>query len=394
LGDTGLVRARELLKGVNGRGFDSRTQRTTTVFERACDVLARDEGKDLRDFWKSIDEVCEYTADGDPDDLAVAMLMKAVWRVLREQRESGVLQQLDRLLLPPEEFERQVNEIMSKEGVAYRLRDGVWVLWGVHEAEVLRRILLRGDEDAAGCRQGDPQVEIVVSTIQDRLRAPGSVLVDYGAGLGRVLAGLAQAERFRTAKYVAVQTPMPDEVRSLASTTGASADFLDREAFLATDVTADVIMVVNTLHHMPFSDIPRQMSALFARLRSARTDGERPGVLLIHEMGELRDPEQQNVPWRAEDLWKLFDGPCFLLNPRTTVSRSGIQLSNVLVEARAPAEDVGLALEANARSVWAQMKERALADVKRLYDARDESDHVELEHSLIINANLDLNRPG
>jgi hypothetical protein len=172
----------------------------------------------------------------------------------------------------------------------------------------------------------------------------------------------------------------------LASTTGASASFIGRDEFLTSDVRADVIMVVNTLHHIPFSDIPRQLFGLFAALREG-------GVVLVHEMGELRHPEQMNVPWRAEDLWKLFDGPRFTMNPRTTQSRSGVPLSNVLVEARGSLSEYRDALDANARTVWMQIKRRVLDDVRRLYGSRDEHAHAELQHALIINANLDLNPP-
>jgi ubiquinone/menaquinone biosynthesis C-methylase UbiE len=227
---------------------------------------------------------------------------------------------------------------------------------------------------------------MVVSTVQALLSRPGAVLVDYGAGLGRVLAGLAQASRFQSAEYVAVDEPIPDEVRALAGTTGASARFVARTEFLASPVHADAIMIVNTLHHIPFRDVPKQMAVLLRALKPG-------GMLLVHEMGELREPEQRNVPWRGEDLHELFDGPAFSINARSTVSRSGIPLCHALVGLCDEAT-VDESLDQNIRRVWTQMKTRTLDEIAQLYRARDEVKHVALQQALIVNANLDLNAIG
>jgi trans-aconitate methyltransferase len=283
-----------------------------------------------------------------------------------------------------EEFEMRVNSVLAAERVKYRLVAGRWLPTGASDAEVLRQVLLRGEEDVAGCRQGDQQVEMVVSTVQALLARPNAVLVDYGAGLGRVLAGLAEASRFQTAEYVAVDEPVPPEVVALAGSAGASSRCVTRSEFLQTPLAADVIMVVNTLHHIPFADIPAQLERLLGCLKPG-------GVLLIHEMGELREPEQHNVPWRSEDLHLLFAGGAFSINARSTVSRSGVPLAHVLVEL-VDAAKCREALNENVGRVWTQMKARTLDDIRALYEARREDEHVALQHALIINANLDLNR--
>jgi len=116
-------------------------------------------------------------------------------------------------------------------------------------------------------------------------------------------------------------------------------------------------------------------------------------VLLVHEMGELREPEQRNVPWRSEDLHALFAGSAFSINARSTLSRSGVPLSHILV-ALADAASSAQALTENVGRVWRQMKTRTLEEIAQLYTARDQESHVALQHALIINANLDLNRTG
>ena len=66
-------------------------------------------------------------------------------------------------------------------------------------------------------------------------------------GSGVQLAGCArEAKRFRAAEYIAVDEPVPAEVKALAASTGASSRFLARSEFLQSPVDADVIMVVNT----------------------------------------------------------------------------------------------------------------------------------------------------
>jgi ubiquinone/menaquinone biosynthesis C-methylase UbiE len=158
---------------------------------------------------------------------------------------------------------------------------------------------------------------------------------------------------------------------------------VSRSDFLQNPLPADVIMVVNTLHHIPFADIPGQLERLLRSLKPG-------GVVLVHEMGELREPEQRNVPWRSEDLHLLFAGGAFAINARSTVSRSGIPLAHVLVELL-DATRCHEALNENVRRVWMQMKTRTLDDIRALYEARQEDRHVALQHALIINANLDLN---
>jgi SAM-dependent methyltransferase len=349
------------------------------LFKAVCGVLRERDGADFEDVdCHSIEEAVVVGSVRLEDSMA-AMFISATSDYLH--RRAGAP------LISFEKFESRVNEILAAEDCIHRLVQGKWLTTGKTEADVLRRVLLRGDDELAGCRQGDQQVEMVVSTIQARLTKPGAILVDYGAGLGRVLAGLAGAQRFRSASYVAVDEPVPEEVRSLAETTGAAAQFVSRTDFLARPVDADVIMIVNTLHHIPFPEIALQMEPLFAALKPG-------GILLVHEMGALGDPEQRNVPWQVEDLIALFLGPCFVVNPRSTTSRTGVPLAHVLVEKGESATGIRQALSANAKTVWKQMKRRTLNEIRELYAERDERRSVALQHALIVNANLDLNRPS
>jgi hypothetical protein len=368
------TRVRELLNQCDGR--TTRERFHVSIYKRACAILREREGVDFEELYDGLDQVC-VGGSASFEGSTVLAIIAATFEALRRTPIAPV---------SPGEFELRINQILEAEGIPYRLQDGAWRSLASTEAEVLRRILLRGDDEAAGCRQGDQQVEMVVSTIQARLASSGAVLVDYGAGLGRVLAGLAQAERFRSARYVAVDEPVPDSVRTLAGTTGASASFLGRIEYLAAPIAADVIMVVNTLHHIPFQELAAQLTVLFTALKPG-------GSVLVHEMGTLREPEQRNVPWRIEDLYALFHGPAFRLNPRSTVSRTGVPLAHVLVQ-RGDDADLGEALKANIQTAWWRMKERTLQEVAELYESRDESRHGELQHALIVNANLDLNSPA
>jgi hypothetical protein len=373
ISDRAATRVLELL-----RRCDARTARQNLpLFQRACAVLRERDGIDFEDLgWRRLEDVCVSGTVPVESSTALA-IVSATLEVMRSSPESAPIS--------ADAFELRINEIFSDEGIAYRLRDGSWRTSATTEAEVLRRLLLRGDDDVAGCRQGDQQVEMVVSTIQSRLASPGAVLVDYGAGLGRVLAGLAEAERFRTSLYVAVDEPIPESIKALARTTGASTRFLGRREYMAKPVEADVTMVVNTLHHMPFRDAPKQLATLVRALKPG-------GAVLVHEMGMLREPEQRNVPWKVEDLYALFAGPTFSLNARSTVTRSGVPLAHVLVQ-RGEDLDLEQVLTANIRRVWAGMKTRTLEEIADLYEAHDEARELELQHALIVNANLDLNQP-
>jgi hypothetical protein len=330
----------------------------------------------------SLDDIFERRGAVIREGSALSLFLAAIWHVIdADVRRLGPMA----ARLQPEAFEAELNAILDDEGAALRLRDGAWAATVATDAEVLRRVLLEDVDDAVACKQGDVQVEMVASTVQTKLAAPSAVVVDYGAGMGRVLAGLATAHNFKTAHYIAVDEPMRSDVRSLAGRAGAKSEFIDRrDEYLRNGTPADVIMVVNTLHHIPFVDISRQIGALLGKLRPG-------GTLVVHEMGLLRAPEKANVAWRCEDLIKLFEGTEFKCNARSTMSRSGIMLAHVLVEPGSGSTDD--ALKRNVPLVWRQMKERALVEIRGLYSARDPERECELQHALITNANLDLNQP-
>ena len=150
-------------------------------------------------------------------------------------------------------------------------------------------MLLANPADMAECKQGDPQVEMVVSTVQPLLTRPNPVIVDYGAGLGRVLLGFGGAERFRNATYIAVDEPVEDDVRSLASSVGAKFVERTRTEYLANPDHADVIILMNVLHHIPLKKLPQQIATLLRALKPG-------GVLVIQEIGESASPSRSTYP--------------------------------------------------------------------------------------------------
>jgi SAM-dependent methyltransferase len=340
-------------------------------------------GIDLRaSNYLTLDDVLEMRGAALKDGTAVSLVLAGAWHALHNEIDKRGQTQC----MPPGEYQELLNHLLAEEHVPFRLRDGVWVGSALSDTEVLRRVLLENADEALACKQGDVQVEMVVSTVQTKLSRAGAVVVDYGAGVGRVLAGLATAENFKTATYVAVDEPMLPEVKALAGRTGAKSEFIaERAAFLASKRAADAILVVNTLHHIPFREIVGQLGALFGKLSTG-------GFLLIHEMGRLKDPEQRNVPWRTEDLIALFNGAEFECNARSTVSRSGVPLCHAIITPTGKGV-VADALSRNVATVWSQMKARTLDEITTLYTSKDPSRHIDLEYELITNANLDLNRP-
>ncbi|MFV8755730.1 hypothetical protein ACNOYE_34700 [Nannocystaceae bacterium ST9] len=350
-----------------------------TLFEGASSSLRLHSGFDLN---KS-----GYSTIGQVFDLADAttclQLIRGVQLYLNAVERRG-----QSALLPilPAQFERAINGFFEQEGIPLRLAAEGFARTVFSDLEALRRALLLGGDEMASCQQGDLQVEMVASTVQASLVSPGAVLVDYGCGLGRVLAGLSSAPLFQQALYVAVDEPIGEKVRMLAERVGGTASFMGRDEFIRSSIMANVVMVVNTLHHMPFSDMARQLAALVAHLKM-------PGHLLIHDMGQFSVPEQRNVPWPGEYIEMLFDDPCFKTNLRTTVSRGKrIPIANVLISVtqRANFEEV---LHANVQRVWAEMKKHTVSEISALYESSDPNLQVELHHALFRNANLDINRP-
>jgi hypothetical protein len=129
------------------------------------------------------------------------------------------------------------------------------------------------------------------------------------------------------------------------------------------------------------------MCALLGALKS-------DGVLVIQEIGELREPEQMNVPWQIEDIIELFAVPGCTSNPRSTTSRrSRTPLTHMLVH-RGDVPPDATAFAAKVSAIWTQMKERTLDDIRGLYASQNPDDQRRLQHLLITNANLDLNKLG
>ncbi len=351
-----------------------------SVFDGADDVLRRVAGIELGEEGPGFYDVQTICREA-PDDLLQAFLAASWAHLMRVEKWSGgratpILANV---------FEKELNSILEQIDYELRLRAGQWISAGMTTGETIRRVLLAGEEELAPCQQGDIQVEMVASTVQERLSRSGSVLVDYGAGLGRVLAGLASAPKLASTTYVAVEEPINRTIKRLARAANAIA--ITRQRFLEGGMAADVILLVNTLHHVPFRDVPEQLNTLIQSLRQG-------GILVVHEMGELPAPEQRRVPWRLEDILLLFEASSLDKNPRSTVTRGKrIPLSNVIITPKT-AVDLEETLLANTRRVWERMKSRTVESIDRLYNEGSEDRQEELHHELIINANLDLNKPG
>ena len=288
----------------------------------------------------------------------------------------------------PDLFEDEVNRILGEHGIAGRLKLGRIVEPIESEVEALYAVLLSAEDESASCTKGDVQVEMVASSVQGLLSRSGALLVDYGFGMGRVLAGLSTATLFRQVNYVGVDSEVPDVLRSEVVGLGAAPRFMEREEFLGSGLLADVIMVVNTLHHVPFKDVPRQVASLLRHLAPG-------GDLLIHEMGRLPEPERLNVPWTDGDIEELFRGIAPHSNIRPTMSRRGIPLTNALIrpDPALRSDQYESILREAVAQVWRGMKERALSTIRSLYGSRAPDRWKELHEAMITNANLDLNVP-
>ena len=286
---------------------------------------------------------------------------------------------------PSGQLRARINEICKQDANGFILTEIGWRPNFESDAEALYRALLGNAEDAADFRQGDVQIEMVVSSIQERLASKGTVLVDYGVGLGRLLAGLGTADRFRHAEYVGVDEPIDAKAMDAGKPFGGSVRFQRRDTYLTSPARADVVVLLNTLHHIPFAELGSQFAAMLTSIEAG-------GLLLLHEMGAHVKPEAYNVPWRYEHIVELLRAPGLDTNGRSTTSKSGVPLTHALVRVtgRKPrAADI----QQCATRVWDRMKAEAVDDIRRLYAASTPDDYLAIQRAVIVNANLDVNRP-
>jgi hypothetical protein len=297
-----------------------------------------------------------------------------------------ILKGLPRQNVRCEWFEHNVNAALRDGNISLRLVDGTWKCSAESEADDLLRQVLLDRSDVAGCQRGDVQVEMVASSAQVMLGG-GATVVDYGAGLGRVGDGLSTAREFAFARYLAVDSPITAALRAHVASFGENCATMEREEFLRGAVRADVVLVVNTLHHVPFADIPRQFVALLRSLQSR-------GILVVHEMGAVEPPEQRNLPWTHDRITSLLRCEGLRVNARETRSKGkGIPLAHVIVSVEGSLDGIEQQLAERSRGVWQEMKRTTVDQIAELY-ARGNPDAVpDLRRAMIHNANLDLNPP-
>lgn len=391
---------------------------TRPRFSRQLRVALRQLVRDAEPAWGGADAVTMAMFEGNPPDMfdgAATMLRRVgieidssgmddvddviersddvllghfVWACAAHLRELEQSRFYATIAMDSARFTSAVNRLCEAQSCGFALSlDGGWKPTVESDAAALYRALIGSADDAADFRQGDVQLEMVVSSVQEMLSRQGAVLVDYGVGLGRLLHALRTADRFKHAEYVGVDEPIDASAKRAGSPFSGTVRFVTRTDYLVSPVRADVAILLNTLHHIPFADLGRQFGAL---LRSIEPEG----VLVVHEMGKHGAPEAYNVPWRYEHIATLLDVDEVDFNGRTTTSRSGVPLTHALVKLKGRRPDPD-AIQGNAGKVWDRMKQDTLAEIRSLYASgtKTADAHLALQRAVIVNANLDLNRP-
>lgn len=318
-----------------------------------------------------------------------ALLVEELWEALKNVdalssgRPEAVLSR--RRVVSPAAFEERVNRILEREGSPLRLQEGRFVQAEEEAALALLRDVLSGIDEVARHKDGDVQEHNVVSTVQPLL-TPGAVVVDYGAGYGRVAVELARAALFKDARYIGVDSPIDERLLEVVGKLGPNASVMAREEFLESSDSVDVVMVVNTLHHMPFAELGRDFARLLRRLQTG-------GRLVLHDMSNVVEPGR--VPWTHADLEMLFFEVAGVhLNQRSTPTRTQVPLLHTIVQVNPPFQrDLRARLDRNARLVWQEMKTRALVRYREMLSAKQVDTTRELVKVLLWNANLDINPP-
>ncbi len=302
---------------------------------------------------------------------------------------SACLHQIEQLTgenLDVDAFEMRVNEVIASSDCDWRLVRGQWHHTEQSEADELLRELLSGAAHAR-CHQDDPQIEAAWEAVKDGLLDSALTIVDYGAGLARMAKALTASGPLISARFVAVDDAGVDGLDQ-ALRPLANAVVMGRAEYLREPTPADVVLMVNVLHHIAFKDLALELSSILASLKPG-------GMLVVHEIGELGRPEKRNVPWSEEDITTLFDMPILQFGARATTLPSGKLLPHVHVGVRKGVElsEAANLLEHRIRVVWHLMKDRVLESIRILYQKGSGDNAVALRRALIINANLDLNQP-
>jgi len=156
----------------------------------------------------------------------------------------------------------------------------------------------------------DPAIVALVEKINGMNR--DFVLVDYGCGLGRLIAGLILLDKKALADmtYVGVDKNLAylreaknEAVKTGLSETAKACLFMCPDDFTKQDIKLDYLFAVNSFHEMRLIELLELMKAIEDKTVVG-------GHIVIHEMKEP-EPEAGFVPWSQNDFEIVFKDTSF-----------------------------------------------------------------------------------
>lgn len=324
-----------------------------TFYQFIQHFLEKEEGIILKEKFKSVHEICE---NGGVDDirLMINFGLRYVEYSWTNSNWAGI--QYDYYI-------ENLNIILIKAKSDFQVTSNGIVSTLEKDVEDFYSLLIE-EEKPSDRAHGDIQVEKVVSTIQS-IVTKESLTIEYGAAAGRFY------KVFKDLKphgdYLAIENDPETSLLELANSYGFQ--ILTRDEFFRSNKSASLIVILNTLHHIPFWDLAFQLKEILAHL-------EKNGMLLLHDMGRLPQPEWGRVGWMIEDVKKLFDGPNFEIKEQQTITnKSQIPIFNALVKV-VNKQEIGKKIEENVSAVWDQMESRLL---DQIVIAKNERNTLELK---------------
>lgn len=180
------------------------------------------------------------------------------------------------------------------------------------------------DCKSAPISKGDVQITEMMGHLYNM--PPNSIIIDLGAGQGRLLKEIQKFSKFSSWQYIGVNYCEKDHRQLcalIAKESLKNAEALMLSDLYARNIQADVVFCINVLHALNAHEINDLLNTMDTVLK-------RNGRIVLHDMTFPKQGEKGLTPWDAEGGAELIDALCREVSGRNFETKNGTPVWTVV----------------------------------------------------------------